>query len=927
MIGRQSQNEGILVLPRPGEVNVDGDLSDWDLSGRIWVFADRDVRSRFSAKVSAMWDESNLYVAARWKDPTPMYSMIDPDFNPNDGWKSDSLQLRVSTGDQNSWLTTWLFAGTKRPVLHVARWKNLKNSRDGQDVTLLRGAPGGTDLGSGAEMAYRADADGKGYAQEIKIPWQIIYKTPPRVAAGMSLRIGMEFLWGDPTGKTWPIHRYADNMQPGFTSREFFWTARRAWGDATLVAKGSVEKREYVGAGAKIEGLVPIRVTLPKDAARFTVVIDDANGRRVRSMGGLDPADYAVATSGDTVTVEVLWDGLTDKDWKSAHRSKLEPRGAVVEEGAYKVHGLYHTGLGAEYEMCFYNPGTPPWPTGDGRGAWGADHCPPKRVARTGDWMIVTWAFAEGGSGIIAIDEKGRKRWGEKRGGHLVAADARHVYAVPAGWHIKHDAIIRLDARKGSYKPFVRDGKALPFELPMETIFGGEAPGRPVALAAGESTLALGMSEGVVALLDKKTAQLKRRIDARGVKGLAFSGDGTLYAVLGDGVNEIDPGLGIATAVRTPGLGEAGAIAVDADGNIVVADTGSDSQVKAYSPRGKLVYTCGAKGGRPIRGRFNPQAMLRMSSVAVDAQDHVWVVESWDYPRRVSVWRRGTRRWRRHTPGELVRDYIGNTGYAGAGCYLHDQDPGLAYVGPMELALDRANRSWKLSRILWVPDEDAGEDFRIKADTASHPQRFRSDAGGTMREYLFSIPYRDHEGYVLYMERADGWKPVTAITTVGRVSGRTNQHGHMLEAPSGEFAGLNIADGLIWNDVDGDGKVRRSECTIVPAKRPATARRRGEYSLPLGSGWGGRIGKDFIFYARGLARYRPVGFAADGAPRYGLASVERLDIDDHGTLVPVPEEDLLLGSTRRRASNAGRTRTRTRASTALTARRCRNRAS
>ena len=35
MIGRQSQNEGILVLPTPGKVVVDGDLSDWDLSGRI----------------------------------------------------------------------------------------------------------------------------------------------------------------------------------------------------------------------------------------------------------------------------------------------------------------------------------------------------------------------------------------------------------------------------------------------------------------------------------------------------------------------------------------------------------------------------------------------------------------------------------------------------------------------------------------------------------------------------------------------------------------------------------------------------------------------------------------------------------------------------------------------------------------------------
>ena len=40
MIGRQSQNEGILVLPAPGPVKVDGDLSDWDLSGRIQAFAE-----------------------------------------------------------------------------------------------------------------------------------------------------------------------------------------------------------------------------------------------------------------------------------------------------------------------------------------------------------------------------------------------------------------------------------------------------------------------------------------------------------------------------------------------------------------------------------------------------------------------------------------------------------------------------------------------------------------------------------------------------------------------------------------------------------------------------------------------------------------------------------------------------------------------
>jgi hypothetical protein len=61
--------------------------------------------------------------------------------------------------------------------------------------------------------------------------------------------------------------------------------------------------------------------------------------------------------------------------------------------------------------------------------------------------------------------------------------------------------------------------------------------------------------------------------------------------------------------------------------------------------------------------------MARMSSVAVDAKGAVRVVENWNFPRRVGVWGRD---------GKLVRDYIGNTGYGGTGCYLHDQRPDLA---------------------------------------------------------------------------------------------------------------------------------------------------------------------------------------------------------------------------------------------------------
>ena len=84
MIGRQSQNEGILVLPAPAAaVKIDGDLSKRDWSGRIWCFADESVRNRFSVEVAAMWDKDNLYIGAKWKDATPMYSTVDPEFNPD----------------------------------------------------------------------------------------------------------------------------------------------------------------------------------------------------------------------------------------------------------------------------------------------------------------------------------------------------------------------------------------------------------------------------------------------------------------------------------------------------------------------------------------------------------------------------------------------------------------------------------------------------------------------------------------------------------------------------------------------------------------------------------------------------------------------------------------------------------------------------
>ena len=345
MLGSQSQNEGISVLPAPGPVKIDGDLSDWDFSGRIQIFADYSIRDRFSAEAAAMWDKDFLYIAAKWKDPTPMYNMVDPLLNPGDGWKADAMQLRIRSADQISWITSWFFTGRGIPVMDVAKWKDMGTERNGTEGNLLIGKSGTSELGSGCALAYKADADGKGFIQEMRIPWSVLFRSPPTASAGQKLKIGFEFIWGDPTGKNWPIHRYADNMQPGVTTREFFWSAKDVWGDATLLAKGNVEARRYVPYIEKLRGVLPVKISIPSDAKSFTIVIDDANGHRVRNLASdCDPEIYGTELKDGKRVVEVLWDCLDDK-------------GKPVEPGSFKVRGLSRGSLSTEYDMCYYNPG------------------------------------------------------------------------------------------------------------------------------------------------------------------------------------------------------------------------------------------------------------------------------------------------------------------------------------------------------------------------------------------------------------------------------------------------------------------------------------------------------------------------------------------------------------------------------------------
>lgn len=917
MIGRQSQNEGMLAVPVPGgqSVTIDGNLNEWDTSGRIWVFADKDIRNDYSTKVSTMWDKDNLYIAIDWQDPTPMFSNIDPDFNPSSGWKSDSVQMRVKVGDKPVWITTWYFTKRKQPVLHFSYWQDPNKDKAGQDQLLLIAKPGQTDLGEGAAMAYRAHEDGKGYVQEMKIPWPLLYRNNPQNDAtphdGKVMQMGMEFLWGDPTGEVWPIHRYADNMQPGATSREFFWTARNSWGDLKLIGENNIKTRQYISDEAKVEGTLPIRITIPKSAARFTLAINDANGKRVRNLAGdMSPEDYTVATTDTMRTVEVKWDLLDDK-------------GTMVKPGNYQVLGLTQDGLNAQYEMCFYNPGTPPWETRAGNGAWGADHCAPLRAAQAGDWMILSWQFAEGGSGIIGVGPDGLKKWGEKRGAQYLAADADSVYAVPAGWHIKTDVLIRLNRNDGAYKPFVLDGKERPFELPFSEIIGSDNY-TPAGIADAGDSLAILMLEkageglavtspqqldnhkgpattdkAVLAWINKDTAQLIKKIDIAANLGLTVAADGTVYTI--DNHNAYKLSGDKLVKLNTPTLARPSSITTDAKGNILITDIGPDMQVKAYTPAGKLAYTCGVKGSRPIRGAFNDQAMYMMSSVAVDQAGNVWTVENWDYPRRVSVWN--------PKDGKLIKDYIGNTGYAGTGCTLDESDPTIAYVGPIQLKLNKADRTWKVTNVLWVPDTSKHESFFVGTGAHVFGEHITTHINGRTQSYYYQPSYRDFNGHVFYIKRGDSMVPISAVTTVGRICDAIAHNGKVEGKLWDEFKDCDAFDGAFWHDANGDAKVQRSECIIMPVAEAKKKDRRARLAMPLMSRWGQRPADDLSFYVgdgSGTYKYQPLGYSPEGAPIFGPESIKGPLYDDAADYVPVDEENVLLNLSYKNYSKASR---------------------
>ncbi len=577
------------------------------------------------------------------------------------------------------------------------------------------------------------------------------------------------------------------------------------------------------------------------DDASVTIVVDDADGRRVRNL----VADEL--RHGGTVTE--TWDGRDDA-------------GQPVDPGVYHWRGICHGAIESRYIGDFCSPhseGATPWKhldaegvrtqEGDAGGGWLSDHAAPSVALAVGDEVILGCDSAEEGDSIIRATPGGRKIWGARwlalvcpKAIAFNPPDCALYVAGEGGWAGRDKLVV--------VRRLLKNGKVSTYPVPPDVRARLEKQNKAfsdqqlIRLSRDEFSGLVGMGvvgdylalaltdKGRISLFDTKEAMFVRDIplpDPRAICGE--------YAVSGDSIVRIDAENGITVGIcRCENLQKANGLALDGDGRFYVSDAAHGEMcVKAYDGEGHLLRTIGKRGGR-AEGRYDPMAMDNPAGIAVDADGQLWVTENSQYPRRVSVW----------TPnGDLVREFVGGARYGGGGSISGDR----GYYGGMRFKLREAPDQGELEAVLFRPEEHAGFPFNVGKNFLGPDLHQTVMFGG--RRYLLAD---------------DGW--VRSLTIVAEEVG---DHA-VLRAAWGEASELanekRSSSGIfIWSDANGDGRYQPEELSV-----------HGEYQFKAQWALRSAPGLDAFFYNRGkdgrprIFRIKAAVDAKSGVPSWDFTS-------------------------------------------------------
>ena len=831
-----TENHGIHAVPVPSKITIDGKLDDWDLSGQVLMCYDVEaLKDTYSAKVAAMYDADNLYLSVHWTDLTPMGNSHDPHYRAVKAWAGDCVQFRIKT-DKLSHVQSWYYAPKNEPSLFIDYGKNLTTPFGGGHMQYFQTE--GWKLSGAAETAFRKDDDGKGYVQEIKLPWKLITESK-QYKAGDMFNLGVELLWGE---ADWPVHRFADNLAEGATGREFFFTNYPAWGPLYLEAKGNLKLPVPAWQKAmqvqEAQGPVEIGYNLLEDA-RVTLAINDPSGKRIRNLVPALPRSKGTNTE--------HWDGLDDN-------------GKPVPPGDYTFKALYHHGLHTTYTASFANPGNPTWPTSDNRGGFYGDHSAPQAAAAAGNFVALACPIGEGGKHLIGCNLDGQRLWGLPDHNVVIAGRISLATDGKLLWVgvDRAGSVYRVDIATGNFAPWNKltkdaEGKDMkildlpifdPATLPTKDYSPLDSPNLR-AVAVNATTLAVALNkDGVVKLIDKESGEGKGEIKIEEPRSLAFDQDGTLIVLAKDGQLVRATLDGKITPFAGETFPEGYGVAIDSKRNVYLSVRGAEQNVKIFSPEGKLTGEIGKRGGRPLSGAYIETGMRKPAGIAVDSQDRLWVTEETGSPKRTSLWATAD--------GKLIKDFAGTTSYAGAGA-INPFDPTMGFSDNTVYKIDLEKNTYKPT---WSMGGRSGPDDLFPPKVHELTSRVIQLKGVT-----YAYPARG--GCTQYKDGK--WRSVAALGVVSKKDYFFQEHwSPLFEGHEGET--------YAWADLNGDGLVQADELKFASLGTDAKGK-----PITLRSGYWGQLPDDegtLTFVSStpegSLIKYHIGSFGPGGEPIYDI---------------------------------------------------------
>jgi len=831
------RNQRIFVVPTPGPVVIDGDLSDWDLSGDIYCYVSEPTKNTLYTHTAMMYDKDAFYVAGRIGDPSPMKSKWDPAVNPDFGWDADAFQLRlnldpalgyplkIGSYDRNPneslvHMTMWYYTEGKQPVLHM---------KFGMDFHDAPEYPKGIVPKDKFQAAYKAWPDGKGYTFEYRIPWSTLRAKAP-LKGGDLVAGAIQQQWSNPDGSNssggWGVDLLA---HAGFS-----YQSTECWGKVIIAEKGHLPKElTQVGDDQPVVRKLPLHFNfnMPK-AQQLSVALFNEKNDLVRHI--------VVAKSEQAGPVTETWDGIDDA-------------GRVLPAGKYTWKAVTHDPFSVKYVLSVENSGQPGYPTADGKGAWGGDWGNPVAVAFAGDKAVLAWSGSEAGPGLIVLDGNEKKQWGGRYAVTAVATDGEWVYAY-------------LPGDPGQIRAYaVADGKQINFlrgELWAEHNAGKTTNCTGMTYLSGKLYVS-DAKVGTITEYDARKGTILRTLKVEDAHGLAPIDANTLAVISNGAVAKVNLVDGTKTLWITNHLDKPLSIAVGADGTTYVGNAGVTMNVAVFNKDGRYQRSIGKLGGRmmpvglfdpsstreispTVRGKWQPTAMINPAGLALDPKGRLWVTEDDFQPKRISVWEAKS--------GKLLEEKFGPA-YVSTPATMDPADPTHVYCNNVEWKVDLKKGTWEPSAVMIDARKDAPYFWPHMVlnivFTAKNGMQYMHANGGP--------------GNILYVRRGDHFQGVAGI-----ISARANLSWRKGATTWEEVSKIG---NLLWEDLNGDGIIQQNE-TRPTKLQPNQAHSVFDASLNM--------------YCTGMytdlywERISPATIRKDGVPLYDDKTIVHYDYAKNG---------------------------------------------